>query len=245
MRAPRRFRSIPGKRRDLGRGQHPLRRTDFPYTATPMQYDYFRYDSGGSGLQVDNMEQIQDSLPRGLAPPAPGVSSTRTPCRSTASLNVGRPIHWFCTALLLGASCAFAAQPRQALAERGETLVPLWPLPSTMTVGNFQVTVLPPSDPELTSLGGSGGPILELQVSKPGRPTFSPTTIQALWLFVRPKRNQSPEFSVWSKTGISSYVKCRLAPKGTRYCMVWCQDYDVDDSTVRPTGNLRHEATCN
>jgi len=159
-------------------------------------------------------------------------------------MNPRRRIHWFCVALTLGTSGAFAAEPHQALAERGEALVPLWPLPSTTAIGPFQVTVLAPNDPELTSLGGSGGAILELRVSEPGRAAFKPTTIQAIWLFARSQRNQSPEFSVWSKTGVSSYVKCRLAAKGSHYCITWCQDYDVGGSTVRPTGNLRQEASC-
>ena len=153
-------------------------------------------------------------------------------------------VHWFFVAFLFTMSGSFAAEPRQALAERGETLVPLRSLPSTTTVGRFQVTVSPPSDPELTSLGGSGGPILELQVSEAGRPLFSPTTIQAIWLFVRSDRDQLPEFSVWSKTGVSSYVKCRLVPKDTKYCISWCRDYDAEDSTVRPSGAFRQERTC-
>ena len=151
---------------------------------------------------------------------------------------------WFLVAFLCWTSFANAGEPQRVLAEHGETLVPLRSLPSAMAIGRFQVTVARPSDPEITSLGGSGGPILELRVSEAGRPLFRPTTIQAIWLFVRSEKDQLPEFSVWSKTGVSSYVKCRLVPKATQYCISWCQDFDAEDTTMRPTGALRQQPAC-
>jgi hypothetical protein len=152
------------------------------------------------------------------------------------------PLPWLL--LGFGMRCAIAADPSPALAERGELAVALWPLPSSTKIGNFDVTVRAPSDPELSALGGSGGPMVELQIAGESGIAFKPATIQAIWLFARAIDDQPPEFSVWSKTGVSSYVQCHLAPKLERYCFAWCQDFEVDAAEIRPIGTLRNQPEC-
>ena len=164
------------------------------------------------------MEQIRVRS-RGSAPPAPGCPRReRLADQQHPSTWVEDPLVLYGT-LLLGASCAI----RRTTATGFMNAANDWcrfGLAFDHDRREFPVTVLPPSDPELTSLGGSGGPILELQVSKPGRPTFSPTTIQALWLFVPLSGKSIPEFSVWGKTGISSYIEM---PAGLRApATAWC-----------------------
>lgn len=86
--------------------------------------------------------------------------------------------------------------------------------------------------------------MLELLVSGPGGPVSPPTTLQAIWLFGRSRADDSPAFSVWSRTGVSNYVQCRLELVERTYCTTWCQDFEVTDSGIEAVGARRTDQPC-
>lgn len=152
---------------------------------------------------------------------------------------------WRFVAMLvtLAATRSLAEDGNPPPREAGESAVALWPLPATTEVGRHSLVVSRPDDPELTTLGGSGGPIL--QVTSTGEPGPVVTgTIQAIWLYATSGQEGAPPLSVWSKTGVSSYVKCRYEAVGSRYCARWCQDYEVDHPTATPVGERRSRNDC-
>jgi len=152
-----------------------------------------------------------------------------------------------CAALLsiLLCSCLASASGyySRMLAEPGEVEIVLWPLSAKTTVGTSVISVASPSDPELTSYGGSGGPILEL-IATTDRGSEVKGTVQAIYVFAKPSADGVPELSVWSKTGVGSFVMCRYVPLGHKYCPTWCQDYEVDDPGPSKTGPRRDQTTC-
>jgi hypothetical protein len=145
---------------------------------------------------------------------------------------------------LLAVGAVWAGLPplHRHLAEQGEVKLPLWPTPAGVRVGVYTLSVAPPSDPELVSLGGSGGPYLDVIARQAGGDAVV-GTVQAIHLFARAGKT-APVLSVWSKTGVSSYVKCRYVPRGRRYCPVWCQDYELDDDGATPVGKQRPFEDC-
>ena len=147
-------------------------------------------------------------------------------------------------ACLLSSACASAdSLKNDPPKEAGEVDVVLRPLPARTTVGQSVVEVSHPRDPELTTLGGSGGPILE--VSARARAGALVTgTIQAIWLYAKAREGRVPDLSVWSKTGVSSYTKCRYEQVGRNYCPSWCQHYEVDERGISPVGDRKAEDTC-
>ncbi len=151
--------------------------------------------------------------------------------------------------------CALGSSPVHLLAdaarnrppaEPGEREIAVAPLPSTTRLGAYTVTLTEPADPEERALGGSGGPLLAMTVTRPGRPPLGPTTIQSLWMYGRVEDAGPPRFSSWSKTGVSNLVKCRLAwaPAAGRYCAVWCQDYESTGTGLVATGTRRENLPC-
>lgn len=156
-------------------------------------------------------------------------------------------------ALALGGLVAAAGVPGARAAESessrpptdpGETAIALSPLPAVTRLGAFEVSVRRPADPEEEALAGSGGPILELEVAGPAGFRSKPSSIQVIWLYGKEDGARPPRFSVWSKTGVSSYVRCSLVPSGTKYCTESCSDYEVDDAGVRRVGEPRAAETC-
>lgn len=92
---------------------------------------------------------------------------------------------------------------------------------------------------------GSGGPIVEIVVRGPRPEQAETVRVQAFQLYVRNRRRNAPDFSAWSKTGVSSYVQCRLRRIDGRYCLDVCYDSEVADTGVirHPPRNLQHECT--
>ncbi len=129
-------------------------------------------------------------------------------------------------------------------ADPGETAIALAPLPAVTRLGAFQVRVREPADPEEAALAGSGGPILEFEVTGPAGFRSKPTSIQVIWLYGKEDGARPPRLSVWSKTGASNYVRCSLVPSGTKYCTESCSDYEADDAGVHRVGEPRAGETC-
>lgn len=156
---------------------------------------------------------------------------------------------WISAGLLaLLASSAFAQdtelEPNQPPPDIGEVQIPLSPLPRTVELGTYQVTIRDPENPEDSQLGGSGGPILELIVAGPGLEAGSVTSIQAIWVYGKDLGSRPPEFVLWSKTGVSSPVRCGLKFTATEYCVSECQDFEIGEDGMKPVGKPRPQPPC-
>jgi hypothetical protein len=147
----------------------------------------------------------------------------------------------FAVISFLIAPLALAQEPPK---EPGEISVALWPLPSRVKLGQFEILVKDPSDPEMRSRGGSGGQLYDLVITDPQGEISPVSTIQAIWLYARPDGDHPPRFSIWSKTGLGSYVQCRHAMTKMGYCTEWCQDYEVTDDYAKITGTKRTQPAC-
>lgn len=147
---------------------------------------------------------------------------------------------WWLPMLITVATSALAQAPPK---ENGDIVIALSPLPSVSRVGDHTVVLRKPEDPEITSLGGSGGPVLHLEVLDDEGAIIGSGTIQAIWLYAR-NATGAPSFSVWSKTGVSNHVQCRYELKRSKYCASWCQDFEVDDSGTHRVGEPRHHEDC-
>lgn len=147
----------------------------------------------------------------------------------------------FATVVCLAATLTFAQEPPK---EQGEIALALWPLPSVTKLGQFEILIMEPNDPEMKSRGGSGGQLYDLVVTNPRGGISPASTIQAIWLYARLEGDQSLAFSIWSKTGLGSYVQCRHAMTTVGYCTEWCQDYEVSDDYVKASGARRTQPEC-
>lgn len=137
-----------------------------------------------------------------------------------------------------------ALEPNQPPPEQGEVQIPLFPLPTTTSVGQYQVTIRNPEDPEEGLLGGSGGPILYLVVAGPGFDEPEATQLQTIWLYAKDKHSHPPAFTLWSKTGVSSPVRCRLEWRGQEYCVTECQDFEIGEEGMLSVGSPRPQPSC-
>lgn len=117
--------------------------------------------------------------------------------------------------------------------------------PSEVRLGRYRISTHLPSDADALVGSGSGGPIVEIVVRGPRPEQAETVRVQAFQLYVRNRRRNAPEFSAWSKTGVSSYVQCRLRRIDGRYCLDVCYDSEVADTGVirHPPRNLQHECT--
>ncbi len=135
-------------------------------------------------------------------------------------------------------------EPNQPPPEPGDVQIPLADLPKTLDIGRYKVTLRDPLDPEDSLLGGSGGPILDLIVAGPGFEVPHVTSIQTIWLYAKNRGSKPPEFTLWSKTGVSNPVRCALKFNGMKYCVSECQDYEINDEGMFPVGKPRPQPPC-
>lgn len=164
-------------------------------------------------------------------------------------LRISKAIHWFSATLLAVLPNPLPAEgealePNQPPPEQGEIQIPLFPLPRTVGVGQYRVTIRNPDDPEESLLGGSGGPILYLTVAGPEFSIPIDTQIQTIWLYATDNREQPPTFTLWSKTGVSNPVRCRLEWQSPSYCVTECQDFEIGREGMFSVGSARLQPPC-
>ena len=118
-------------------------------------------------------------------------------------------------------------------------------LPSEAEVGGWRVRVSEPEDIEVRRLGGSGGPILVFDVSRRSVHLDS-LEAQAIRAEALARSAEPPSLATWSKTGVSSWVRCEYAPRAGKYCLERCEDYEPagDSETLAPTGRVRISPSC-
>jgi hypothetical protein len=158
-------------------------------------------------------------------------------------------VGWLYASLLVALPNSLPAQddalePNQPPPAQGETRIPLFPLPKTTGVGQYQVTIRNPEDPEESLLGGSGGPILHLTVAGPEFEVPKDTQIQTIWLYAKDNGPQPPTFTLWSKTGVSTPVRCSLEWQAPNYCVTECQDFEIGQEGMFSVGSPRPQPPC-
>lgn len=163
--------------------------------------------------------------------------------------NTSRVDRWLCAALLIAFADSLPAQdavvePNQPPPEPGEIPIPLSPLPTTVVIGQYQVVIREPDEPDDSHLGGSGGPILGLTVTGPGLDEPKAILIQAIWLYAEDAGSRPPDFTLWSKTGVSSPVRCALEWHKPNYCVTECQNYEIGPNGLFPVDGPRSQAPC-
>lgn len=156
---------------------------------------------------------------------------------------------WLCAGLFGAFPCSLPAldavlEPGQPPPAPGEIRIPLSPLPTAVGIGLYQVTIREPDEPEEGRLGGSGGPLLILMVAGPEIVEPKAMQVQAVWLYAKDRGSRPPEFSLWSKTGVSSPVRCALEWHEPNYCVTECQDYEVGGEGLSPVGSPRTQPPC-
>jgi hypothetical protein len=125
-----------------------------------------------------------------------------------------------------------------------ERRLELHPLPTQVELSRYKVTVQVPEDPDIRAGGGAGGPIIEIRVEQLGASRRLTTYQQAIGLWVADRGSKPPAFSVWSKTGVSDFVHCRLQLRRAEYCAVYCEDYEQTGEGLRRTRTPRRAVGC-
>lgn len=162
---------------------------------------------------------------------------------------IAKELRWLCAGFLVAFAGVLSAQdealePNQPPPQPGETQVPLFPLPRTTGIGQYQVTIREPDDPEESQLGGSGGPILYVVVEGPEFSEPKATQVQTIWLYARDNGPKPPAFTLWSKTGVSHPVRCLLEWDPPNYCITECQDYEIGEQGMTPVESPRPQPPC-
>lgn len=118
-------------------------------------------------------------------------------------------------------------------------------LPSEVEVGGWRVRVSEPADVEVRQLGGSGGPILVFDVSRRSAHLDS-LEAQAIRAEALARGAEPPSLAIWSKTGVSSWVRCEYTPRAGRYCLEQWEDHEPagDSETLAPTGRVWISPSC-
>ena len=160
-----------------------------------------------------------------------------------------KAVRLFCAGLFVALPNSLPAQevalePNQPPPGQGEIQIPLFPLPKTVGIGQYQVTIRDPEDPEEYLLGGSGGPILHLMVVGPEISEPKATQIQTIWLYAMDRGSQPPAFTLWSKTGVSTPVRCQLEWRAPNYCATECQDFEIGENGMFAVGSPRPQPQC-
>lgn len=141
-------------------------------------------------------------------------------------------------AALGAAGCTSPAAPARSVE------IPLAGLPAEVAVGAWRVRVSESDDPEERRLAGSGGPILAFAVSRRGAQVRS-FEAQAIRAQAFARKGAAPLLAIWSKTGVSSHVRCEYAPRGGVYCLERCEDYEpADADELGPTGRVWVSPSC-
>lgn len=162
---------------------------------------------------------------------------------------LARPARWLCAGLVVAFPVSLPAQdaapePNQPPPEPGDIQIALLPLPTTVGIGQYQVTIRESEDPEESRLGGSGGSILNLMVAGPEIDEPTTMQIQTIWLYAKDRGSRPPDFTLWSKTGVSSPVRCALEWHEPNYCMTECQSYEIGEEGMFPVGSPRTQPPC-
>lgn len=122
--------------------------------------------------------------------------------------------------------------------------IPVDGLPAGAVVGAWRVHVSEPGDPEERRLAGSGGPILAFAVSRRGA-QLRALEAQAIRAQAFARAGAPPLLAIWSKTGVSSHVRCEYAPRDSAYCLERCEDYEPTNADeLAPTGRVWVSPSC-
>lgn len=102
-------------------------------------------------------------------------------------------------------------------------------MPTTVTYRGRPVRLRYPDDPEVRALGGSGGPMIHIDITPPdGAPVFVFET-QGIGLALVESASDWPAFEVWSKLGVGNYTRAVYTwrARERQYCSDRVDDFEV------------------
>jgi hypothetical protein len=83
-------------------------------------------------------------------------------------------------------------------------------LPSTLTAGDFRITVSEPRDPQMRTLGGSGGPMLAFTVRDQKSRWTTTFYDQSVGTRLLSPFASHPQLEIWARGGGGSWSRCLI-----------------------------------
>lgn len=138
------------------------------------------------------------------------------------------------TALAMAASAQQAPATPARIAE-----ITLRAIPTTVTYRGRSVRVRYPSEPEVRALGGSGGPIIHIDITSPAGTSVFVFETQGIGLALVESGADWPAFEVWSNAGGGIYTRAVYTWRAgeRQYCAERVDEFeDHGDETATAGG---------